>query len=317
MSDNLVQRLASAPTLEAMPSVVDVAKAAPPNPPEFIQKKFVGASYRDAYEEAQTFVSRSFELHEQHAAPERRGVGRVVDFGSGWGRISRFLIDRVSPTSVFAIDVDPAMTALVNSTLPGVNAMTTTPLPPSMIADRAVDLTLAFSVFSHLAPVAHGAWADEFGRITRPGGGIAITVLECDFLGQVEAAQKAVAAGTADAFETSLGALLPDIDAAVRAFEQGEVVYAPTSDGVRTGDFYGWAAAPRPYVERIWGDAGFGIVEWIPSGTLFPQALVFLVRRADSRSESAAKFSARIVGGSLRSVGRKVRHSRARLRRAK
>ncbi len=240
---------------------------------------------------------------------------RVLDFGSGWGRISRFLLDRVPSTAIFAVDVDPEMTALVNSTLPGVNAITTSPLPPSVLADGTIDLAVAFSVFSHLSPHAHEAWAAEFGRLIRPGGTAAITVLEQGFVDGVEDAQRARAAGTADAFASSMADLAIDAGAARRDLADGRIVYAPTSDGVRSGDFYGWAVAPRRYVERVWGEAGFGIVEWVPSGELFPQALVFLVRRRESRSDAAARVTAAVVRRGARSAGRTARSLRARVRR--
>ena len=57
------------------------------------------------------------------------------------------------------------------------------------MATGAVDLSLAYSVFSHLSPDAPAAWAAEFGRITKPGGAIAITVLEADFFDHVAAAK--------------------------------------------------------------------------------------------------------------------------------
>ena len=121
------RKFAAAHHFNGPSSWVDVRRTAPPNPPEFIQRKFVGVSYHDAYSEAATLVATTFELLAKHTNAAGGRPGRVVDFGSGWGRISRFLADRVAATSIFAVDVDPEMTALVNVTLPGVNAMTTTP----------------------------------------------------------------------------------------------------------------------------------------------------------------------------------------------
>ena len=64
------------------------------------------------------------------------------------------------------------------------------------------------------------------------------------------------------------------------AYHRGEAAYAGTGGGgVRTGDYYGWAAMPPPFMARTWGSAGFEIVEWVPSGVLFPQAMVGLRRQ--------------------------------------
>ena len=87
-------------------------------------------------------------------------------------------------------------------------------------------------------------------------------------------------AGTADSFATSLAQMFGDPQALRQAYQAGELVYGDAGDdGARQGDFYGWAAAPRAWIERVWGDAGFDLLEWVPSGELFSQAMVCLRRR--------------------------------------
>ncbi|TDE93941.1 class I SAM-dependent methyltransferase [Occultella glacieicola] len=281
-----VLRFASAPSLEALPEAIDVDAGTPPNPPQEIQQKFVGLSYEAAYSEAETFVKVVDEMAVKHTGSGVGDATRIIDFGSGWGRISRFLLGRSAPTHIHALDVDPEMTTLVNVTLPGVNAMTVDPFPPTVLGRGAFDLAVAFSVFSHLSGPAHEAWALEFARLVRPGGVAAITVLDGAFMGQVAGARAAVEAGEADEFATSLATTFEDVDAARAGFERGEIQYAGSGGGeVRTGDYYGWAAAPPAYVERVWGGAGFRIVEWVPANVLFPQALVILVRGEDSGAE--------------------------------
>ena len=73
--------------------------------------------------------------------------------------------------------------------------------------------------------------------------------------------------------------MVPDVPRARVDFHEGRFVYGDAgSDGARSGDFYGWAAAPRPWLEAHWGNHGFEIVEWVPSGVLFEQAMVCLRR---------------------------------------
>ncbi|MGY1807348.1 class I SAM-dependent methyltransferase [Blastococcus sp. SYSU D00669] len=270
--------LAGGPTLDALPAVVDVAKEAPPNPPESVQVSFVGLSAEAAYAEADAFVGAVEEELGRLGHPGL-AASRVLDLGSGWGRISRVLLTRVAPQRLFAVDVDPDMTALVNSTLPGINAMTVSPSPPTVLADGSMDVAVAFSVFSHLSEPAHAAWARELARLVRPGGAVAITVLGGDFLDLVAGARAAVTAGDADPFAERMAEVFPDVDAARAAFAADRVVFGATGGGgVRTSDYYGWAAASRRCVERVWGDAGLQLVHWRPSGELFPQALAVLVR---------------------------------------
>jgi hypothetical protein len=205
---------------------------------------------------------------------------RVIDFGAGWGRISRCLLAFVPPSGLYAIDVDIEMTALINSSLPGVNALTVDSLPPTAFAAEMADAAVAFSVFSHLSPEAHAVWAKEFGRIILHGGMAFVTLLDAAFFDQVEQSRAALASGDTAPFTAALANLFPDLDAARASFDRGEPVYAGTGGGgVRTGDYYGWAATPVGFMQRTWDKAGFDIVEWAPSGTLFPQAMVGLRRR--------------------------------------
>ncbi len=280
----LVGRLAAAKSLPGLPDIVDITASAPPNPPENVQAQFAGRSYEDAYNEAATFVYVVDEWLTRHCDRPLSPKSRVLDFGSGWGRITRVLLTLVPPTSLFAVDVDPQMTALLNTTLPGVNALTVTPMPPTVLADASVDAAIAFSVFSHLAPHTHEAWADEFGRVLAPGGMAFITLMDAAFLTQVREAKEQVAAGAAVPFQVGLAPVFDDIDTAETAFNNGEAVYSPSGGGgIRTSDYYGWAAMPPRYIQQVWGAAGFDVVEWVPSGVLFGQAMVGLVRHQPSR----------------------------------
>jgi hypothetical protein len=278
--DELIQSFARAATLPGLPPVVDVLRVAPPNPPESVQVAFVGASYQPAYAEAASFVRVADEWLHRHRNQRLATAAHVIDFGSGWGRITRLLLAHVQPSAVYALDVDLQMTALVGSTLPGVNAMTVEPFPPTVLRDGLADVVAAFSVFSHLAPAAHVAWAGEFGRITAAGSMVFLTLLDLSFFDQVQSAKEAVARGEDDPFTIALADCLPDTLDARRRYDRGEPVYAGVGGGgVRSADFYGWAAIPREFIERTWATGGFDIVEWVPSGTLFPQAMVGLVKR--------------------------------------
>ena len=277
-----VDVFATAPTLEELPDVIDVQVSPPPNPPEKVQLQFVGASYRDAYAEANTFVTVADQFAAKHTRAGLGHLDRVIDFGSGWGRITRTLLTKTPATNLYALDVDDRMTALVNTTLPGVNAMTVNPLPPTPLATGAFDGVVAFSVFSHLSGPAHEAWAAELARVVRPGGFAAITVLDDAFFHQVRGAQEAVRSGEATEFAQSLATTFDDVDAAHAGYRSGEIQYAGSGGGdMRTGDFYGWAAVPQDYIHRHWGGAGLQVVEWVRSGVLFPQAMVFMVRNGD------------------------------------
>ncbi|WP_291047005.1 class I SAM-dependent methyltransferase [Herbiconiux sp.] len=300
-----VQRLAAAPSIETLPPLADPVAHAPQNPPWYIQQKFVGASYADAYSEAERFVDAAFDAWPSGGAVPGIAEQAVFDFGSGWGRITRMLLRRFRADQVWSSDVDSEMTTLLHSTLPGVNAVTNAPWPPTVFADARYDAVTAFSVFSHLSEEAHRQWAAEFGRLVKPGGRVYITVLEEQFLSLVAGAQAAVAAGEADEFAVNLAQVVPDATASLTAVRQGDFVYAGgggDDDGPRARSFYAWAVAPRPWVERIWGEAGFSLESWTPTGVLFDQAMVVLERRETGWKPPAVKRRSlvRRVGGRVK-----------------
>ena len=80
----------------------------------------------------------------------------------------------------------------------------------------------------------------------------------------------------------NLAGLIESVEDARATVERGDFLYAADGigpDGPRLSSFYSWAVAPRPWVERTWGDAGFTIQRWLPTGELFKQAFVVLERR--------------------------------------
>jgi hypothetical protein len=269
--DRLIDSLTRAPTLGETPSVVSVLDTPPVNPPMSIQERFTGATGKATYREAAKFVGAARGWSERYA-----GAGfeqPVLDFGAGWGRITRFLLAHLPATSVYALDVDPAMTALTQVTLPGVQSLTVPPYPPAILRDGAAGTITAFSVFSHLSAAAHEAWSAEFARLLRRDGFAFITVLDQGFLKQLRD-------DTAVTLGHRLSDEFGDIAEAEAQFKRGELVYAASGGGgVLAPDFYGWAVAPRPYVEATWGRVGLDVIEWVPAGALFGQAMVGLRKR--------------------------------------
>lgn len=318
--EGLITQLSDAETLSELPAIVDIAQRTPPNPPARIQEQFVGHSYEAAYSEAFSFMNVVAEWSTESGLGALPTLDRILDFGSGWGRITRVLLTRqVHPRKILAADVDQEMTALVNVTLPGITALTVDPMPPTFLNDATLDLVTAYSVFSHLSPEAHAAWADEFGRLVADGGLVVLTVLDNAFFEQVQGSIGAAAAGDDNAVANSLAGAFPDLAAAITEFDEGGIVFSGTGGGgVRTADFYGWAAASKPYIKQTWGTAGFDIVQWVPSGILFQQAAVALRRRPRAVHPDGAVSQARDVppatwGGALLAVARAARASVSKL----
>jgi len=293
----LATSFTQAPTMPDARAVVDVLHQAPPNPSADIQAAIVGVSFDEAYQEAASFTGVAREWSMKHSTTNQK---RVVDFGAGWGRICRFLLADTAPRDLYALDVDPAMTALTQVSLPGVQALTVDAMPPTLLEDGSIGMATAFSVFSHLSPAAHEAWAAEFARLLPPGGLVILTLLDQSFFDKVREATSWVADGETDHFAVSLSVLFSDVEQAAGEYDTGHAVFAVSGSGVLDAGFYGWAAMPKPYIEATWGAVGFDLVEWVPSGVLFPQAMICLRRRADPTALRTATRRARAMLASRR-----------------
>lgn len=268
-------RFSRAPVLANTPRPIDVRLTLPENPDVATQTKFVGSAFEPAFIAAAHFVSQADAWAIRHAGVPIEQCDSVLDFGSGWGRITRLLLTRITAPRIYCLDVDSSMTALVQATLPGVNAITCAAWPPCMLRDQSMAALFSFSVFSHLAEASHLAWAAEFSRLLKPGSLVYMTVLDQVFFDQVAACQAAVHAGDSSSFNLSLARLIPDITEARAAYAEDRFIFAAAGeDGPRTSDTYGWAVAPRNWLQREWSRYGFELIEWIPSRVLFEQAMV-------------------------------------------
>lgn len=305
--ENWITQFSSAETLRKMPAIVDLIQRMPPNPPAHIQEQFVGHSYEVAYSEAFSFAHVVGQWSLNNGRGSLASLDRVLDFGSGWGRVTRVLLAcQVNSRNIIAAAVDQEMSALISVALPGVTALTVDPMPPTFLGDATLDLVTAYSVFSHLSPEAHEGWAHEFGRLVADGGLVVITVLDRSFFEQIQWSVDAAKTGDANAVSNSLAGAFPDLVGATATFDQGGFVYSGTGGaGVRTGDFYGWAVAPKPYIEDIWGAAGFDVIQWVPSGVLFEQAVLALRRRARVGPPTGWRYKIR---GWLEVRDRRIRH---------
>jgi SAM-dependent methyltransferase len=100
-------------------------------------------------------------------------LGRVLDFGSGCGRVVRHLSD--AGPEVYGCDANPHAVAWCNVHLPfgrfSVNSLT----PPLPYPDGYFGQVFAFSVFTHLSVELQVAWIAELRRILSPGGFLLLT----------------------------------------------------------------------------------------------------------------------------------------------
>lgn len=107
---------------------------------------------------------------------------RVLDFGCGWGRLSRYFARDVEPGRLFGCD--PAQQILdecARARLPAVLARSEH-VPERIPFDATFDLAFSFSVFTHISETAHLACLRALHAALRPGGVLVLTVRPPEYL---------------------------------------------------------------------------------------------------------------------------------------
>ena len=108
----------------------------------------------------------------------------MIDFGSGWGRITRTLLRDFRPEHVVGVDPLESMVEACRDWFASsaVSFETVDNWPPLSQANESVDLIVAYSVFSHLPERLATAWIAEFARVLKPGGIVVATTQSRSFI---------------------------------------------------------------------------------------------------------------------------------------
>jgi SAM-dependent methyltransferase len=217
-------------------------------PPEEFQRSTIGNAGPGALIEGQRFYT----LIKQYA--HRLGVSldpqetTILDFGCGWGRMTRFFLKDVAAENLHGVDVIPFMIQTCKSMIPHGNFSVVTAEPPTSFAANSFDIIFAYSVFSHLAENVHIKWIEEFSRLLKPGGLLVVTTQPRRFLDLCESLR-----GEQSGWHKCLANSFLDINAAYADYDNGKFLYSPTGgEPPLDPSFYGEALIPPQYVEREW-----------------------------------------------------------------
>lgn len=264
---NLIQRSVREPSIEGV--------RFPGFPPEELQAAYVGSANEASLHEAHAFF-----CHIQHW---RRKLGialnstsKVLDFGTGWGRVIRYFLRDIEPHNLHGVDVDPEILRIAAETGLPCQLSVVPALGPTEFLDATFDIVLAYSVFSHLSEAAAGRWIRELARITKPGRLFIATTEARHF---IEFCSSLAGKHHNSPWHETLSTAFPNPEQSLRAFDAGEFVYAGTGGGnYRDSNFYGEACVPKEYIVRHWCE-DWKLLDFLDNKSCFGQAVFVMQRR--------------------------------------
>jgi SAM-dependent methyltransferase len=254
----------------------EAAAFLPALPDESTQRRFAGKAGAEALAEGHALARAFKDLYREHAGPITPGT-RVLDYGCGWGRITRFFLKDVAGEDLCGIDYNAELIDFCRESNPWARFEVNGELPPTSLPGDHFDLVFAYSVFSHLRQDFHLAWLDELRRLVKPSGLLILTVRPRHFISYC--VELSARADSLQGPEVTLVDLFADPEQALADYDAGKYVYAPYR-GSSYGEWWGEACIPREYIEKEWTARGLELVDYVVDRERFKQDLVVL-RRVD------------------------------------
>lgn len=217
-----------------------VAVDLPAFPPEKVQKITNNLSGVETMRGAAEFYRIADQEMTKHLSRKVADL-RLLDFGAGWGRITRLFLRSIAPEKLFGIDVDERLVAAGRELLPGLNFEQLASGGRLPYDDGQFDVVVANSVFSHLSLDFHLLYIKEIARVMRPGGLLLATTLSQRHF------EVAMASETTQAW---LSRIFPDVESVRKSLSEGKFVH---------GDTRRWAGYGMTYIANSWAAA-----HWAP-----------------------------------------------------
>jgi SAM-dependent methyltransferase len=104
-----------------------------------------------------------------------RACGRLLDFASGYGRVTRHIVAELPQESVWVSDIYAEGVAFQERTF-GVKGIVSTSDPEDLRLETSFDCILVSSLFTHLPAARFSGWLRRLGAALSPGGMLLFSV---------------------------------------------------------------------------------------------------------------------------------------------
>jgi hypothetical protein len=168
-----------------------------------------------------TFVKANTYVDRAEAAGHR-----LLDFGSGWGRIIRPYMRDFEFANMHAFEPNLLFCALARTLNPYVTFLSGSFSPSGDLPSQFYHLVVGWSVFSHLSPASAVLWLTEMARIIVPGGQCVFTTWGDRFLKRLQQEESERAAGKEIHWYSSVClAAAGEINQRLTEYERGQFVW--------------------------------------------------------------------------------------------
>jgi len=151
-----------------------LSKLVPPLPPLELRRVTAASEVPIFLWSGLVDLKMFFSFFEQYGRHPLDGKAKVLDFGCGCGRLTRFL-DGHKAVTAFGADVNPDLVSWCAQFLRNTHTCLNRLSPPLDFPDNTFDLVFSLSVFTHLPEERAEEWIRELARILVPGGILVIT----------------------------------------------------------------------------------------------------------------------------------------------
>jgi SAM-dependent methyltransferase len=153
----------------------------PEVPDPTLQELWNGTSGVRLALQSATFYDRVRQRYRQHTGADLTDAS-VLDFGCGWGRLTRFFARDVAPGNLYGCDPVPDILEVCRQSRVPATLTQTEFLPEGAPFEAPMDLAFSFSVFTHISERAHEHCLNALHASLRPGGILVVTIRPPEYL---------------------------------------------------------------------------------------------------------------------------------------
>jgi SAM-dependent methyltransferase len=145
-----------------------------------VQESWTGCSGEKLLNQSTAFVRYCLNVH-NFRSDQSSGL-TLLDYGSGFGRISRLMLKFVESQNLFGVDAWQHSINLTKEAGFGENFMLIEEVPEKLpFKESSFDLIWAFSVFTHLAPKVSYHNISTLAKYLHPKGTLVITIRPIEY----------------------------------------------------------------------------------------------------------------------------------------